>query len=375
MGGVTTAAVNLCNELAKQSHEVVLLDLSGEYLCRDLLADGVKLGSLSGRSRYWNLGAETLKKSHGFKKLALCALGVFKKIAIRLGLWHSFIFKKYKEHKDIDVAIAFRQCAPCYSFVLNKVNAKKKLSFVHGELKYMGDISSWLKYMCRYDRICYVCESVKNEFCKKYPYLSENASAVYNMFDAEKINVMSKAAAGIELSEGVNIVTVARVENDFKRINLIPEICKQLKEKSSKTFRWYIVGDGPDMEEDIAICKNNNTDDVLCFVGRRENPFPILTAADFSVLTSKSEAYPMTVIESLILQVPVVAMRFGAICEMITDGYNGIIAEQSIDSIVEKLLSLIENEGGIRDRLKANCKKEITNEKAYGQLIAAIGDI
>ena len=55
-------------------------------------------------------------------------------------------------------------------------------------------------------------------------------------------------------------------------------------------------------------------------VGAMNNPYAVLKDADFSVLLSKSEAYPMTVIESFILGVPIVVSRFGSIEEMMLNG-------------------------------------------------------
>ena len=67
-------------------------------------------------------------------KLGILALGAMKKLTIRSGLWYKLIFSQFNKGECFDVAIAFRQCAPCYSFVLNKVNAKKKIGFVHSLL-------------------------------------------------------------------------------------------------------------------------------------------------------------------------------------------------------------------------------------------------
>lgn len=376
MGGVTTAAVNFSNELSRRGHEVFFLDMSGENKCADRLDDAINLAALDGRSRYWNLGSAQLKNARGLKKLLLGALGAMKKITIRLGLWHTLIFEKYKKYGSFDVAIAYRQCAPCYSFVLEKVKAKRKLGFVHGEFKYMGDISSWQRYMKRLDRVCYVSGAVKDEFCAAYPELAKNAAVVYNMFDHERMRELARESSDLLFDkEKVNIVTVSRVENDFKRIHLIPEICKILKGKTKSPFAWYIVGDGPDIDEDKLISESCGTTDVLFFVGKRENPFAILKSADVSVLTSKSEAYPMTVIESLILEIPVIVARFAAATEMIEDGRTGLITEQNVDDIAEKLLNVIENRNEILDRLKGFCKNnKVTNEKAYGQFLSALGN-
>ena len=121
MGGITTAATNFVNELAKRGHEVSFLDMSGENKNASSLSDSVDVLELSGRAKCWNLGKKDIKRSRGIKKIGTVLLGVIKKITVRMGFWYSLIFNKQKQLPEFDLAIAYRQCAPCYKFVLKSV--------------------------------------------------------------------------------------------------------------------------------------------------------------------------------------------------------------------------------------------------------------
>ncbi len=373
MGGITTAAVNFCNELSKRGNDVYFLDMSSENLCAEFLDTNVKCGKLDGRARFWNLGKSALAKGNVFKRVFLTALGLVKKITNKSNLWNKLIFKKYKQFGEFDVAIAFRQCSPCYSFVLDKVQAKKKIGFVHGELKYMGDISSWKKLMTRFDKIAYVSNAVRNEFITTFPELEKNATTIYNMFNASQILELSKAEIPPLFNSNVkNIITVARLDNEYKRINWIPEICEKLKKRCRVPFCWYIVGDGPDKESLEKSIKELKVDDVLILLGAKKNPYSFLSRADLSVLVSKSEAYPMTVIESFILGIPMVVTRFAAITEMMENGKEGLIAESEQDDCVFKINEMMSNES-----CYAQCKnylkdKDISNQIPYQQFINAV---
>ena len=374
VGGVTTAAVNLSNELASRGHEVLFLDMSGENACADRLRDRVKLTALKGKSRLWIIGVRSVRQARGIKKLGVLTLGFIKKLTIRSGLWYKLIFSKFNKGESFDVAIAFRQCAPCYSFVLNKVNAKKKMGFVHGELTYMGDISSWKKYMTSFDKIAYVSNAVREQFVAKYLELEKNACTVYNMFDVEQIKKLAEDECDLIFDEKkVNIVTVARIDNAFKQTQWIVEICNKLKNETDTPFHWYIVGDGPDFDNTLALSKEHGTDDVLTFVGNKSNPYTYIKQSDFTVLTSKSEAYPMVVIESFILKKPMVVARFGSITEMLDEGKHGYIAEQSVESLTESVVRMIDNRDGIREKCEAYLRDtEFNNDVAYSQFIEAI---
>ena len=80
MGGITTSAINFCNELSKRGNDVYFLDMSSEYLCDEFLDNTVKRGKLDGRSRFWKLGRSDLTKGNVFKRVFLSVLGLVKKI-------------------------------------------------------------------------------------------------------------------------------------------------------------------------------------------------------------------------------------------------------------------------------------------------------
>lgn len=373
IGGITTAAVNFCNELSQRGEDVTLLDMSGKYQCAELLDSTVTRGYLSGRSRFWNLQARDLKEAKGFQKIKFALLGIVKKLTIRSGLWYHLIFKKHTDLGEFDVAIGFRQCAPCYSFVLHKVSAKKKMGFVHGELTYMGNISSWKKHMHKLDKVAYVSDAVKNQFVEAYPHLGKNACTVYNMFNKEQILTMAKEQNFFAFDKGcVNIVTVARIDNGFKRIDWIPEICKTLSEKTEKQFHWYIVGDGPDKE---AIEQKINTlrvQNLITVCGTQENPYAILKDADFSVLLSKSESYGLVVVESLILGVPAVVAEYPALKEILTNDMYGIVTKQNLEDATLKVLQIVEN-ADLLQKMKNSLRDfHQDNSVAYQQFLKAI---
>lgn len=374
LGGITTSAINFTNEMTRHGDEIYFLDMSGENQCAQKLSKGVQIVSLKGKSKLWNLGSQTVAKARGIKKIFLLLLGLVKKITIKSGFWYKLIFSPFKEYGEFDVALAFRQCDPCYSFILQKVNAKKKIGFVHGELKYMGDISSWKRHMEKFNKIAYVSEAVRDEFVSEYPELKKNACAVYNMFDTEQIKKSAEEEPSCEFDKDkINIVTVARIDNEFKQINWIVDVCDKLKKENLPTFHWYIAGDGPDYYEILEYAKEKRVTDVLTFLGRQENPHALVKQCDFTVLTSKSEAYPMVVNESFVLGKPMVSTKFGSVYELIKDGTDGLIAEQSVESLVKKISAMIED----KDNIRTNCtqilsERKATNDVCVSQFLSAL---
>lgn len=373
VGGITTSAFNFSNEMIERGHEVTFLDLSGTVEEKDLPNPEMKIARLNGKAKYWNI---TAKNSNGLSPILHKMLGLVKKITVRIGLWYKMIFTKFCPQEEFDVAIAFRQCEPCYYFVLNCVNAKKKIGFVHGELKFMGDISSWKKYMPQFTKIAYVSNAVKEQFVSAYPELSDNATAVYNMFNVEQIKKLADEKPAVEFDKTKkNIVTVCRIDNAFKRTNWIVEICEKLKKEASTSFHWYVLGDGVDYDNMVKLVKEKGVEDVLTFAGNQNNPYAIVKNADFTVLPSKSEAFGLVVVESFILGVPVLVTEYPAAYEIIEENKNGIIAKQDLDDLYNKVKMMIDDE----NEIFSNCTNTLSvylynNEKAYLQFLDALND-
>ena len=373
VGGVTASAVNFSNELTSRGHTVCLLDMSGKHQCANRLDENVSLLSLRGKSTRWNIRAEDLSRAHGIQKLGLLLLGSIKKLTIRSGLWFRLIFSKFNRGEAFDVAIAFRQCAPCYSFVLHKVKAKRKIGFVHGDVNDMGDISSWQKYMTKFDRIAYVSDAVKAGFVRVYPQLAANACTIYNTFNVGQILSKAEETPTIAFDPNkVNIVTVARI-TDQKRVDRVARVCKMLKDAGARPFHWYVLGDGDRMEEVRSLAASLDVGDVLTLAGSMSNPFPLVKNATFTVLPTAWESYGMVVIESFILGAPIVVTDYEALHELMTDGEFGLIAEQTEEALFAAVLRLLEDRDGIcttlRERLQGY---QFTNDIAYQQFMDAL---
>lgn len=370
LGGVTTSVYNFTNELIKRGNEVTFLDFSAKEKNKNINPQ-VEQIFLTGISKYWKLGAQDLKRVGGFKKVLLSLLGVIKKLTNKTSLWNSLIFKKLKE--EYDVAIAFRQCSPCYSFVLNKVKANKRIGFIHGELKFMGDISSWKKYMVSFDKIAYVSNATKKGFEEEYPHLKENSCVIHNLLDHNKILSLAEEKSEILFDKSVfNIVTVARITKQ-KQIDWIVKACKQIKSVCGNRFHWYVVGNGYLLDEMRQMTVDLSVDDVLSFVGEMDNPYPLIKAADITALTSIWESFGLVVIESFILKKPIVVTYYEALKEIMPDEKYGIIVPQNIGVLATAVIKMINDEDSIFTNCKENLKSyEYSSDYIYEQFLDAI---
>lgn len=334
VGGITTSLRNLTDILIKEGHYVSIVNLPGSEQLPGFNPK-IKLIQINGRARYWNLTMEKIRKAPLHKRHFLLFIGALKKVLNKTKKWHKFIFSNVMV-SGFDVAIAFRQSPLCYSFVHDHTDAPRKIGFWHGDPEYLDGIETWINSLEDVDYVACVSRSVEYRMRKMFPRYSEKYKTIYNVFNTDEIKNKSKQFKVDYLPAFINIVTVSRIEFKQKQLDFIPQIAKRLK-SNSFVFKWTIVGDGPDYKRLQQMIIEEGVEDCVRCVGNKPNPFPYVANADLFVNTSFGEAYGMVIVESMILGTPCVAGEYPALHEIITDGENGIIADNSIDGITEAI--------------------------------------
>ena len=344
-GGITTALLNIIRECYNHGLEVDLLCLSQnvfipkefEHYCNQINISNNNLKFL------YLTKNDVVKCKNIYYKIYLYSIGIFKALMTRLGMWTKFIVFVSPKLGPYDIAIAYRK-GPVCAQLITELNAKKRVGFMHGDVKDMIGIEKWIKNYYRINKIACVSKAVENSFVEKFPYFKDRSCTIYNMFDPEEIFVKSKSEELIIKNEDKKIVfvTLSRLSVE-KGTERIPEIADNLVKKTAYgSFEWFILGDGPQYETLISETKKRGLESILHFEGVQNNPFKYLKNCDASVLISYTEGYPMSVIESLILKKPVIATGYSAVEEMIKDEINGIIIkENTVDGITKALSKFI----------------------------------
>ena len=83
-------------------------------------------------------------------------------------------------------------------------------------------------------------------------------------------------------------------------------------------------------------------DDAVHFLGTRSDVPSVLAAMNCMLLTSKMEANPVSILEALATEVPVVAPRVGSIPTTVIDDQTGYLVEPGCaDDLTEKVARLL----------------------------------
>ena len=190
--------------------------------------------------------------------------------------------------------------------------------------------------------IIFVSEKSSFSFKKKYPSFAEKCKVIRNIVDKNEIINKAKQLSSYRFCKNcLRIVSVGRLSYE-KGFDRIPEIVKRLKDKNIDV-EWVIVGGG-DLLDAYNKCVRENKLEHVHFIGQNTNPYAIIKQADLYVMTSRFEAQPLVLIESLMLGIPVISTNFDSVREVISETQNyGKIVENSVSGITNGMLEIICN--------------------------------
>jgi glycosyltransferase involved in cell wall biosynthesis len=213
----------------------------------------------------------------------------------------------------------------------------------------------------KFKHIIFVSKEGKESFINIFPKMKERTLVCNNIIDDKKIIQMSEES--IELpkeQEKTTFVNIGRHDERQKRLTRIINAAKRLKEEKYQ-FQILFVGDGPDNQLYRDIVKKEELEDVVLFLGKKQNPYPYYKIADCVLLTSDYEGYPVVFLESFILNKPIITTKVSDY-EEVAKGF-GIVAEKDEIDIYEKMKLFIEKGFSINNKFDANHYNEEIIEK------------
>jgi glycosyltransferase involved in cell wall biosynthesis len=196
----------------------------------------------------------------------------------------------------------------------------------------------------------------------KFP--QEKIKIAYHGVDIDKFTPSFenkvKLRRRLNISDSDKIIVSTSRFDGIKRVDRLIEAFRILA-KERKNIQLMLVGTGPDYEKLMSIVSFLAKDikNRIRFLGFREDIPAILQACDIFVLSSDTEGLSLAAMEAMSCGLVSVLSNTGGLPELIQDGFNGFLAEKSIEGLVTKInraLSLSEDEQRL---LSANARKSI----------------
>lgn len=310
--------------------------------------NNITLFGVVDKNSEYKVGKEYVKEIEGKKYKFIPIQTNIKK---PLSIYYFFnIFKFFKKFNQYDVIYAQRM-EYALPFTFSRLR-KKLIMAVHGSGKYsyifwgkiVGTLYNILEKISIRNSSRVIILLRRAEYGVPYyknKYFKYSKKIVYGKvpIDLELFNRLNKEQIrlkyGIENNDKV-LVYFGRLENNPKRILLLPEIIYNLARKI-ENIKCIIIGDGEDKQKLIDMCNKLNIEDKFIFYNKihhGEKLTELVNLADLSIILSTFEGICMSALESLACYVPVIATDVGDVNEYIYNFTNGIVLKSSEDKNV-----------------------------------------
>ena len=226
--------------------------------------------------------------------------------------------------------------------------AKKLVQWIHCDYKrhLENNNPKFERYAYkRYDTVVCVSDFVKGVFSEIYPEYASKAIAIHNVINVEDIRAKAKSIEDFDERFNTDVFTIVSCGrlDPVKQFTKIPEIVSEIKARTDKAFRWYIIGGGfPEEQRKIEMeIEKYGLETIVILLGQKNNVYPYMAKANLYVCTSQSESFPLVVNEAKALCVPVISNNFPSVYESIEEGVDGFVVP--LEKMSEKIIDFMDN--------------------------------
>jgi len=226
-----------------------------------------------------------------------------------------------------------------------------------------------------FTRIIAVCDAVKETIVKREKAHPDKIVTIYNGVDFPGVSEIDKQEFKKSLGLDINKQTVTMLAN-FAPIKGHREFLQSAKEviRNNDSTQFLLVGTGENGYRKFLYdfsCQLGIKDYVV-FAGFRPDILSVLSVSDISVLSSTSEGFSNTILESMAAGKPVVATNVGGNPEAVTHGETGLLVSSGDTvGLTQSLLCLLEDKELARKMGEAGrgrVRKFFTNERMIVEL-------
>lgn len=256
--------------------------------------------------------------------------------------------------KKYDVAIGFLQNNPNY-FVVDKVNAKKKIGYIHNDYELLGLNKEFdLSYFKVLDSIITISESCLDVLNKQFPNFQNKLFYIPNIVSEKLIRKLA-GDGNPYVEPQIKILSIGRLEPQ-KAFHRAIEAAQILVNKGYD-IRWDILGEGNQRRFLENKIKDYHLENVLLLQGLEPNPYKFLKNCDFFVQPSDFEGKSIAVDEAKILQKVIILTNYPTAKDQIRHLQNGYISEKNGEAVANAIIELIKNKH-LQGKFVANLAQE-----------------
>lgn len=208
-----------------------------------------------------------------------------------------------------------------------------------------------------FDSIAVISDVVQQTLAELFG-ITENVVKISNSVDSEKMKLLSEEK--IDLPDKTLFTTLGRLDYNKNQILLL-KAAKEVK-KQRNDFMIYILGDGEDRPKLEKYIKANHLEENVKILGFIENPYPYIKNSAATVLTSLSEGFSLVLVESVMLNTPIISTDVGVAKELIEKYNCGNIIQYDEKQISSILIQYINKYDGYKEAIHIGNEYDLKTE-------------
>ena len=218
----------------------------------------------------------------------------------------------------------------------------------------------------KYRYIIGVSNSIRDEFFFSR-VIKDRFVLIQNVVDSRKV----LALADRENTSKVDLIYVGRLSEPKNPIGFL-KIIDSLVHDYKINISSEIIGSGELEDRCKEFIIEHKLNENVKLLGFKSNPYVYMKNAKILIMPSLFEGFGLVAVESMILGIPVAALRVGGLVDIIDDECGEIC--DTIDQLIRKISVLIKDEKKLSDKSKLSRLKasQFTNMEKYKTEIMTI---
>ena len=199
------------------------------------------------------------------------------------------------------------------------------------------------------EKVLFVSNYQMNMYIQKYPSrLRKKCSVLYNGIDSTKFERKYDIPDIYQNAKGIIKLCVVGNIRKARTYEVIIEAMHRLRLEGIKNISLYIVGNTPREEQYLLdyymnLCNEYGIDDIVHFVGGRNDVPAILQHSDIYIMSS-IETFGISIVEAMMSGVPVIVNDFDVMQEVTKYGKLAMLYKTNkADDLANKLKQLLEH--------------------------------
>lgn len=254
--------------------------------------------------------------------------------------------KIIRKHR-IDIIYLINQPLTVFwGIVAGKYNRIPVVPVIHNTpvLKEHRKLEIYRLFLPKAARVITVSEMQKCHLYEKEGISIDNVEVIHNGIDFEKF---FKIADRDETLSEFNLPSKTRFVGIVTRLVTLKGVDVFIRSaaiviRHMENVQFLIVGDGPERENLARLTRELGIEQQVIFLGISHEIGRLISIFDVAVLSSRTEALPLVLLEYLSSGKPVVASAVGSIAEVVTDESNGFLVEsEDSQKLAERIILLL----------------------------------